>query len=99
MQNVLEAGDYKKQGKQPHAKQTMPFHQSPRCGAKTRTGMPCQSPAVKDKARCRMHGGAKGSGAPKRNQNAFKHGGYSRESRQARESFKSFLKECCDLIL
>lgn len=96
---VERMGGVKKEAEQPHAKQIMPFHQSPRCGAKTRAGTPCQSPAVKNKARCRMHGGAKGSGAPKRNQNAFKHGGYSRESRQARESFKSFLKECCDLIL
>ena len=44
--------------KQPHAKQIMPYHLSPRCGAKTRSGMPCKSPAVKGKKRCRMHGGA-----------------------------------------
>jgi hypothetical protein len=35
-----------------------------RCGAKTRRGTPCQSPAVRGKRRCRMHGGAPGSGAP-----------------------------------
>jgi len=28
-----------------------------RCLAKTRKGTPCQNPAVKDKNRCRMHGG------------------------------------------
>jgi len=28
-----------------------------RCLAKTRKGTPCQNPAVKDKSRCRMHGG------------------------------------------
>lgn len=65
--------------KQPHAKQIMPYHLSPRCGAITRTGMPCKSPAVKGRKRCRMHGGAKGSGAPKGNQNALKHGFYSAE--------------------
>ena len=45
-----------------------------RCGAKTRKGTPCQSPAVNGNRRCRMHGGAKGLGAPLGNQNAFKHG-------------------------
>lgn len=27
------------------------------CGAKTRAGTPCKNPAVRGKARCRMHGG------------------------------------------
>jgi hypothetical protein len=30
---------------------------APRCGARTRTGAPCRSPAMKS-GRCRMHGGA-----------------------------------------
>jgi hypothetical protein len=42
----------------------IPLRQAPRCGAKTRNGKNCQSPAVGRKARCRMHGGAKGSGGP-----------------------------------
>ena len=50
---------------------------SPRCGAKTRNGTPCRSPAVAGKTRCRMHGGANGSGAPKGNTNALKHGLYT----------------------
>ncbi|WP_432423325.1 HGGxSTG domain-containing protein [Sphingomonas lycopersici] len=54
-------------------------HQSPRCLARTRSGSPCQAPAVRGKKRCRMHGGAKGSGAPKGNRNALKHGARSRE--------------------
>ena len=53
---------------------------SQRCGAKTRAGGACQSPAVAGKQRCRMHGGAKGSGAPKGNQNALKHGIYTRKA-------------------
>ena len=40
------------------------MHQAPRCGARTRSGEKCLSPAMKGKARCRIHGGAKGSGAP-----------------------------------
>ena len=60
-----------------------PMHDSPRCGAKTRDGTPCQAPAVFGKRRCRMHGGAKGSGAPKGNKNALKHGEYSAENKAA----------------
>jgi hypothetical protein len=37
------------------------------------------SPTVHDKKRCRMHGGAKGSGAPKGNRNALKTGLHTRE--------------------
>lgn len=47
---------------------------APRCGAKTRRGSACMAPAVKGKKRCRMHGGAKGSGAQPGNRNAWKHG-------------------------
>lgn len=47
--------------------------QAPRCGAKTRRGTSCQSPAVQGKKRCRMHGGTN-PGAPKGNRNAWKHG-------------------------
>ena len=45
-----------------------------RCGAKTRRGTECQSPAMPN-GRCRMHGG-KSPGAPKGNRNAWKHGYY-----------------------
>lgn len=57
-----------------------PMLASPRCGAKTRAGTPCRSPAVHGKKRCRMHGGAAGSGAPKGNKNALKHGDYTKEN-------------------
>ena len=40
-----------------------------RCGAKTRAGHPCRQAAVSGRARCRMHGGAKGSGGPRGNRN------------------------------
>ncbi len=63
-----------------HPRNTKGMAKAPRCGAKTRSGKPCRSPAVRGKARCRMHGGAKGSGAPRDNQNALKHGLYTREA-------------------
>jgi glucans biosynthesis protein len=54
---------------------------APRCGAKTRSGTPCRQAAVRGRSRCRMHGGARGSGGPpgRRNGN-FKHGIYTREN-------------------
>src|SRR3954466_13890100 len=57
-----------------------PMNLSPRCGARTRSGSPCRSPAVNGKRRCRMHGGAAGSGAPEGKRNGrYRHGLYGRE--------------------
>ena len=61
---------------------SLPMHVSPRCGARTRSGHPCQSPAMPN-GRCRMHGGLS-PGAPKGNRNAFKHGRYTAEAITAR---------------
>lgn len=44
------------------------------CGAKTRCGEPCPNKPVKGKRRCRMHGGAPGSGGQPGNMNALKNG-------------------------
>lgn len=62
---------------------------APRCGARTRAGHPCRSPAVAGHQRCRMHGG-RGSGAPRGNRNAWRHGtrseGFRAIARYVRES-------------
>lgn len=65
--------------------------ESLRCGARTRRGTACRAPAVSGKKRCRMHGGSKGSGAPKGNKNALKHGGYTRESLNLRADIRRLL--------
>lgn len=65
---------------------------SPRCGAKTRSGNPCMSPAVRGKKRCRMHGGAQGSGALRGNQNALKHGLYRGNAIEGRRSLRDLIK-------
>ena len=67
-----------------HIRNTASMLSSPRCGARTRRGVSCRSPSVRGKQRCRMHGGAKGSGAPKGNKNALKHGTYTREALEQR---------------
>jgi hypothetical protein len=61
-----------------HPRNFGPMQRAMRCGARTRSGAPCQSPAVGGKARCRMHGG-KSSGAPRGNRNALRHGLYTKE--------------------
>lgn len=68
------------------------YFNSTRCNAKTRQGTPCQSPAIRNKKRCRMHGG-KGSGAPKGSQNAFKHGYFTSETTARRKMISEIIKE------
>lgn len=70
-----------------------PMAQSPRCGAKTRKGTACRAPAVAGKRRCRMHGGAAGSGAPKGNRNALKHGLYTKEEIRRRSEMAALMRE------
>ena len=76
-----------------HARNTGPMLASPRCGARTRSGGLCRSPAVRGKKRCRMHGGAPGSGAPRANQNARQHGLFTREAIAARKQIQALLGE------
>ena len=66
--------------------------------SKMRSGMPCQSPAVKGKRRCRMHGGAEESGAPKGNQNAFKHARYTKKAIADRRELRRFMREANTLL-
>jgi hypothetical protein len=66
---------------------------SPRCGARTRSGVPCQSPIVHGKTRCRMHGGAKGSGAPLGNKNALKTGAHTREAKAELAEIRALIRD------
>jgi uncharacterized protein YjcR len=70
--------------------------ESLRCGAKTRAGMPCRSPAMPN-GRCRMHGG-KSPGAPRGNRNAWKHGNYSEAAKAERSFVKQLLKNAQELL-
>jgi uncharacterized protein YjcR len=45
-----------------------------------------------------MHGGAKGSGAPKGNHNALKHGAYTKEAFQRRDDIRNLLQEAQKLL-
>ena len=76
-----------------HIRNTGPILASPRCRAKTRSGGACRSPAVHGNKRCRMHGGAQGSGAPRANQNARQHGLFTREAIAERRQIQALLGE------
>lgn len=70
-----------------------------RCGAKTRAGHPCRQAAVRGRNRCRMHGGAKGSGGPPGERNGnFKRGKYTREAKTFRRVTRAKVREFKALI-
>ena len=81
-----------------HPRNTGPMLSSLRCGAKTRSGKPCGSPAVSGTKRCRMHGGAPGSGAPRGNKNALKHGLYTRGAIEERRQLRALMRQSRMLI-
>ena len=70
---------------------------APRCGAKTRKGIPCRSPAMKN-GRCRMHGGAStGPRTPEGLERArkanWKHGMYSTQAKAEQQLYRQLLRE------
>lgn len=81
-----------------HIGNAAPMLASPRCGAKTRSGGACRSPAVHDKKRCRMHGSAPGSGAPRANRNARKHGLFTGAAVAERQQIRTLLGESRRLL-
>ena len=68
----------------------LPMHLSQRCGAQTRRGRLCRSPAMTN-GRCRMHGG-KSPGAPRGNKNALKHGLYTADSIADRRKIAALIR-------
>ena len=76
-----------------HARNIDPMLASRRCGAKTRDGGSCRAPALRGKQRCRKHGGAPGSGAPKGNRNARRHGVFTAEAIVERKRIGALLSE------
>jgi hypothetical protein len=80
-----------------HARNIGPMLASPRCGAKTPCGGACRSPAVSGKKRCRTYG-AQGSGAPRANRNARKHGLFTRDALAGRRQIQALLGEARKLL-
>lgn len=74
-------------------RQPEPLRNCARCQARTRPGKPCRSPAVTGKRVCRMHGGARGTGAPKGKANGmFRHGGWTNEAVELRREAGALLR-------
>jgi hypothetical protein len=67
------------------------LNDTPRCGARTRSGRPCRCPAMRN-GRCRIHGGLS-PGAPRGSANGrFKDGYWTREAVEERKFIRSLLK-------
>jgi len=64
------------------------------CGARLRRGGHCSLPPSPGRRRCFQHGGARGIGAPTGNDNAHKHGFYSRAEVAERRRINAFAREC-----
>ena len=69
-----------------------------RCGAKTRSGAPCKTWAMKN-GRCRMHGGTS-PGAPKGPLNGnYRHGFYTNDAIAERRQMSEFIKEMRETLV
>ncbi len=76
------------------------FDNAPRCGARTKSNNDnsCRCPAIKGKARCRVHGGARGSGAPRDNLNALKHGETTAEAKAFKLEIRQTIRLSKELL-
>src|SRR6185369_4651469 len=75
---------------------------APRCGAKTRRGTACQSPAMAN-GRCRMHGGAStgprtAEGLARSRRSRWKHGLYSAEALAKQKRVRDLLIQSRELL-
>ena len=72
--------------------QPVQFQTARQCGARTKSGKPCRSPATK-KGRCRLHGGANGSGGPPGKRNGqYRHGERTKAAIAEQRRFGALLK-------
>lgn len=69
-----------------------------RCGARLRRGGCCPLPPSPGKRRCFQHGGARNIGAPRGNDNARKHGFFSRAETAERRRINAVIRECNALL-
>ncbi len=72
-------------------------HASPRCGAKTRKGIPCKAPAMRN-GRCRLHGGKSTGprtleGLERSRKARRRHGRYSAEAKAERRHLRQLMRK------
>jgi hypothetical protein len=68
------------------------------CGARLRDGSLCPRPPVEGRRRCRSHGCAPRTGAPKGNRNALKDGLFTAKEIARRRRFNAFIRECLQTL-
>src|SRR5215469_11298209 len=74
------------------SQQPVQFQTARQCGARTKSGKPCRSPAT-TKGRCRLHGGASGSGGPPGKRNGqYRHGERTKAAIAEQQKFSALLK-------
>ena len=72
--------------------QPVQFQTARQCGARTKSGKPCRSPETK-KGRCRLQGGASGSGGPTGERNGqYRHGERTKIAIAEQQTFSALLK-------
>jgi hypothetical protein len=81
-----------------HPRNIGPMLATLRCGARTRRGQPCRSPAVRGGMRCRMHGGGAASGALPGNKSALTHGLYTRDAIIERRQMQDLVRRSRRLL-
>jgi hypothetical protein len=83
---------------------TLPLAQAcPRCGARTRSGAPCKGPAVRNRLRCRMHGGTStgprtSEGRERMRAAKITHGQRTAEMAQMRAAVRELIAESKRLV-
>jgi len=71
----------------------------PRCTAVAKsTGKQCKNPAMNGSMYCCVHNGWYKPGAPKGNQNRYKHGLYSQKAKEERDEARRILREGLDFL-
>ena len=68
-----------------------PMHLSPRCGAKTRSGSPCRSPAMPN-GRCRMHGGSSPEAPEGKANGNYRHGQFTCDAIAERRQLSAWIR-------
>ena len=77
--------------------QPNPFATMPRCGAKTRSGRPCQRIGNSRNGRCKLHGGRAGAPSGERNGN-WRHGNATKEAKAHRRAIRDLLREVAQMV-
>ena len=76
---------------------TDPFTVMPRCGARTRSGKPCQRIGNARNGRCMLHGGRAGAPSGPRNGN-WRHGGATKQAGEQKAAIRALLRQVKDLL-